>query len=294
MAYTSTDLIDAAKSLASIPSSQNLFTVTEFMRFANRSLSLKLSPLLKRVREEYHVTYKDYTISSTQTEYRIPKYAAGDALRDVKIIDSAGNEESLPRLEPEFITGEERGFYLESNKVVLAWTPSDNEGTLRLKYTRRPGKIVATTACGLITDITGNNVTVATVPATFTTGVEVDLIQAGPGFDWLATDTALVGVSGNTLTFSSVPSDLTIGDYVALAGESPVIQLPIELHPLLEQHVAIQCLRAQGKKSDAKDMEDDYKEAERDVLTLLTPRVVGEPKKIVGNNGLLGHFRRGF
>jgi hypothetical protein len=293
MAYTSSDLIDAVKSLASIPSSQNLFATADFLRFANRSLSLVLSPMLKSVREEYHVVDYDYNIAADQTSYRIPRFAAGDALRDVKIIDSAGNEESLSRAEPEQITGEERSFFVKGNSIVLAWTPSGSEGTLRLSYTRRPGKLVATSATAVVTSISGTNVTVSSVPSTFTTAVQVDMIEANPGFDWLATDTAIAGVSGTTLTFASVPTDLAIGDYIALAGESPVIQLPLEMHALLEQHVAIQCMRAQDKKSAAKDMQEDFDVMEQRVLTLLTPRVVGEPKKIVTSASLLSHFSRG-
>lgn len=293
MAYTATELIDAVKSLASIPSSQNLFSTADFLRFANRTLSLKLSPLLKSVREEYHVVRKDYTVAADQTDYRIPRFAVADALRDVKLIDSSGNEESLARLEPEFITGEERGFFLEGNRVVLAWTPDGSEGTLRLTYERRAGRLVAATACAQVTSIAGNNVTVSLVPSTFATGVEVDMIEANPGFDWLATDKELTGVSGTTLTFASVPSGLAEGDWIALAGESPVIQMPLELHPLLEQHVAIQCLQAQDKKAAAKEMKDDLKDMEQDALKVLTPRVTGEPKKIKSAS-LLNHFRRGY
>ncbi len=291
MAYTSADLIEAVKSLASIPSSQNLFSPTDFLRFANRALSLKLTPLLQSAREEYHVVAKDFTITEGKTAYRIPSHAAGAKLRDVKIVKD-GVEESLNRLEPEFITTEERGFYLKGNQVVLAWSPKGSEGTLRLSYFRRPGALVQVTSCAVVTsvDTANNQITVASVPSTFAVGIEVDIIEAKPGFDWLVTDSALVGISGSVLTFSSLPDDISEGDYVALSGESPVIQLPLELHPLLEQAVAIQCLDAQNKNS--KKMSDDYKEMQQDVLKVLTPRIDGEPKKIVNPTSLLNSSRR--
>lgn len=299
MAYTTTDLISAVKSLASIPTSQSLFSTSDFLRFANRALSMKLVPLLQSVREEYYVTEKDYAVTAAQASYRIPSRAVGAKLRDVKIIDG-DYEYSLPRLDPEGVTSStqgQRGFYLKANHVVLVPTPTTTDGTyLRLSYTRRPGTLVATTDCAQITSIdTGNNqVVVSSVPSTFTTSVEVDLIEGKPGFDWLATDKAITGVSGTTISFASLPTGLAEGDWLALAGKSPVMQIPLELHPILEQAVAVTCLSAQGKRSDAKAMDDELSVLMKDALNVLTPRIDGEPKKIVGRATLLNHFRRGF
>lgn len=293
-AYTTSDLVEAVKAIASIPSSQNLFATADFLRFANRAMHKKLIPLVLSTREEYWVKTYDLAITANQAEYAIPQRAIGSKLRDVVLVEGT-SETSLPRLEPENIYSTESGrlgFYLEGTNVVLNPTPDATQDTLRLKHFRRPNKLVATTACGLIESINTslNQVTITSTPTTFANGLLVDFVVGNQGSDWRAIDQAITGVSGTTITFASLPSGLAAGDYVCIAGESCVPQLPFELLPILEDEVARMCRQAQGKKDDAADKE--LEEDKREALKMLTPRVDGEPKKIVGTATLLNHFRR--
>lgn len=294
--YTTTDLIASIKANASIPTSQNLFQAADFLRFANHEMQINLVPLVMSAREEYFVADYNHSVTANQSSYQIPTRAIGGKLRDVQFI-SGTDISSLPRLEPELISSTvngREGFYLQANNVVLSPTPTVTDGTLRLKHFRRPGTLVATSACGQITDIDSgtNSVTISSTPSTFTTGVEVDFIRNKPGFDSLAIDQAISGVSGTTISFSSLPSDLAVGDWIALATESPIPQLPVELHPVLAQAVAVKCILAQGKKAEAEQMR--LKEMKEAALLLLTPRIDGEPRKITNQYGLLNHFRRGW
>jgi hypothetical protein len=296
MAYTTTDLIAAVKSIASIPSSQNLFTTADFLRFANRAMRKKIIPLVMSTREEYWVASTDYAITADQANYAIPARAIGGKLRDIQWVDGSAME-SLPRLEPENVSSTDigrEGFYLEANNVVLSPTPSETDGTLRVKHFRRPNELVATTACAAIESINTatNQVVVSSVPSTFTNGLEVDFVKSEPGYEWHAIDQVITGISGTTITFASLPSNLAEGDYVCVAGQSPVPQIPEDLIPILEDEVAEMCMKAQGKNTKAfrEELEMDKQES----LKMLTPRVDGEPKKIVGSKTLLNRFRRGF
>ncbi|CAB4200018.1 hypothetical protein UFOVP1351_20 [uncultured Caudovirales phage] len=295
MAYTTTDLITAVKAIASIPSSQNLFTTADFLRFANRAMHKKLIPLVLGTREEYWVQSYDHSITADRASYVIPSRAIGGKLRDVLWV-SGNTETSLPRLEPENIYSTESGrlgFYLEGSKVMLSPTPTTTADTLRLKHFRRPNTLVAASSCGLIEsiDTNANTVTLTSTPETFTNGVLIDFVQGGDGHDWRAIDQEITGVSGTTINFVSLPSDLEVGDYVCIAGESCIPQIPLELLPILEDEVAKMCRHAQGKK-DA-DADKELEEDKREILKTLTPRVDGEPKKIIGHATLLNHFRRG-
>lgn len=294
-AYTTSDLITAVKSIASIPTNQSLFQTADFLRFANRAMRKKIIPLVMSTREEYWVAAYDYSLTADQASYAIPPRAVGGKLRDVLFVDGS-DETSLPRLEPENVYSTDAGrlgFYLEGNAVVINPTPNVTSGTLRLKHFRRPNSLVATTACGYVESINSgaNQVTISTTPSTFGTGVVVDFIKGTPGHEWRATDTSITGVSGTTISFASLPTGLAVGDYICLAGESCIPQIPVELLPILEDEIAKMCRQAQGKRD--KDMDAELEADKQEILKTLTPRVDGEPKKIVGRATLLNHFRRG-
>lgn len=293
MAYTTTDLIAAIKRKASIPTNQSLFSTSDFLEFAWEEMLTDLIPCIMSAREEYFVADYDYSITADQAAYAIPPRAIGDALRDVKVVD--GTEQwSLPRLEPEQVgdtaSGQE-GFFLRANDVVLVPTPTISQYTLRLSHHRRPGKPVATTSAAQITSVGATSVVVSSVPSTWTTGTLVDFIKAKPGFQCLGIDQAITGVSGTTVNFTAVPSGVAVGDWLALATESPIIQIPVELHPVLAQMVANRCQIAQGKPAKV-DREELMKMRDA-ALGLLTPRVAGEPRKIKAPQSLLNTIRRG-
>lgn len=295
MAYTTADLIEAVKSIASIPTSQNLFQTADFLRFANHEMQIQLVPLVMSTREEYFVADHDVAVTANKATYTIPSRAIGGKLRDIQFIDG-DTIESLPRLNPDDVTSTKygrSGFYLQGSSVVLSPSPQ-RETTLRLKHFRRPNRLVDVTATGKIVSIDrpNNQITVGSAPSTFGTNVLVDFIKGEPSFECVSIDAPITGVSGTTLTFASIPADLAVGDHVALAGESPIPQIPIELHPMLAQMVAVKCLLAQ--KHSAKSEIEKLAEMKQSALLMLSPRVDGEPQKITNRSGLLGRIRRGW
>lgn len=297
MAYTTADLIADVKAGASIPTSQNLFTNADFLRLANKEMELGIVPMILGTREEFFVTHQDYSIQADKAEYAIPKRAIGEKLRDVQVVNGT-NLVSMPRLEPEFIGASDagrEGFYLRGGRVVLQPIPKTTAHTLRLSYFKRPGRLVEVSACGRVQSIdTGlNQVTLTGAPpSTFNNNVKVDFVKSEPGFENSGIDYPISAISGSVLTFASLPADLEVGDYVCLAGESPIPQIPVELHTLLAQMVIVRCLQAQGR--DAKTEQDKLDRMIQAALILLTPRVDGEPRKITAPNTLLNYFRRGW
>src|SRR5690606_8653031 len=95
----------------------------------------------------------------------------------------------------------------------------------------------------------------------------------------LGIDQTITGISGTTIEFSSLPDELAVGDYVCLAGESPVPQIPVEFHALLAQEVVVKVLEALGKST--KDAKDDLKTLKENLPNLITPRVQGESRRVV-------------
>ena len=120
----------------------------------------------------------------------------------------------------------------------------------------------------------------------------LDLVQANPHFDTLAIDQVITSVTTTAIIFSStLPTRLAVGDWVSLQGQSPVIQLPLELHPLLAQRVANQCLKNSPHSEAYKNGLNEVLALEKQAMHLLTPRIEKEGKKIVNRSGML---RRGF
>jgi hypothetical protein len=240
-----------------------------------------------KLREEFAVYDYDFTLTDGTASYTIPARAIGSKLKDVYLADGDGWV-ALPRIEPEEglgITGAggPSAYYLKGNSVVFVPEPGAED--VRFSYFRRPNKLVEPDDCGLITAInTGTGVvTVSSVPSDFTTSVRYDLVQANPQFETLAMDKTATAVGASSLTFATLPTGLAVGDYVCTAGESPVPQIPVELHPLLAQRTAVKALEALGdsKVSVAKALCD---ESLRQAQTLLSPRVEERSRFIVNRN----------
>lgn len=281
------ELITSISVKGSFPD-DNFFSTPQFLSILNDQMQVDIIPLLLRLNEEYFEERKDFTITEGST-YRIPRRAIGAQLRDVQVYDSNGNYQNLARLYEEDRASDLSGYYIKRNVIEL--TDDFTTGTLRLCYFAAPNTLVATTACAQITaiDTTLNQVTVSSVPSTFANGTSIDFIQNNNPFDVLTMDAAISNISGTTLTFSDLPDDLDEGDWIALATQSPVPNVPVELHPVLVQSALCVCLAS--KKDSAVDRETKKLEKMIDVaVNMLDPRVKSNDSKIV-SSGLLSHFR---
>lgn len=276
-----------------VPTATETFSTSDFLALATEELQTYVMALLMSCDEEYGVQDYDVSIVSGTAAYTVPPRASGERLRNVLILV---NDEylPLPRLEPERVhmqgtTGSVEAFYVEDNEIVLVPTPGAS-GTLRLKYYRQPSKLVATSDCAVVSSINGARTvvtTTGTIPATFTSGVSLDAVDNNPGFRCLTIDAATTGtVSGTTITFSSaLPSSVTAGDYICLAGESPIPQVPVVLHPLLAQRTALRATEAMGLLSKVPAMESTCERMRKEAITLLTPKVKGAARYLINYNG---------
>lgn len=290
--YTSDFLVQSARRQGLIPIAGKLST-SDILGFVDDALQDYIVPLLLSGRESFLVCSEDTTLVAGQLTYPLPIRAVSEAVQQILLIDGAGNQVALPYVEPAAVqpvglTGwAPYGFTFVDNSVFL---PGGFTGytTLRVNYFRRPNRVVQVSEAAEITAVnkaTGA-LTVAgpTVPAAFGSAFTADVIQGTPGFRWRTVDqaAAVVGLVV-TLPVAAVQS-VAVGDFVALAGESPIPQCPATLHPLLAKRVACMCLEALGDQrlgSSTKAMEL----MEQRVLPTLTPRAQGAPRVIVNQYG---------
>lgn len=297
--FTTTDLIASIKSRAMIPTSQSTYQAVDFLRFATEEIQVGLLPILLGIREEFYVTEYDQSVVKDQELYPIPERAIGRALRDLLFssaspIGPRSDLQSLPRLEPDLLplqrgsgrSSKDYMAFLRGDKVGLSPAPSVTRGTLRMMYHRRPSGLVEVAAASKIVSIdSATSVTVASVPSTIDASSVVDIVCATGGFRSKGDDLTLASVTAPTITFSSnLPSDLAVGDYISLSGSSPIPQIPLEMQPVLAQRVAVKCLEGLGDVNGVQVAQAKLNEMEKAALTLLTPRIRGEAKKIYAVN----------
>jgi len=295
--WTSDDLVTGIRRRAHLDTANGDWTTTTLLAMADQEIVELFIPRLAAVREDYLVDYADFTITANQQAYRIPIRALNGVLRDVTVIDTSNYGRSLPLIpleEVDYYNGlvgsssvDVRGFALQGNTLLLLPSPSATGGTLRMRYLRRPGLLVATSSAQAITAINGARTQLTFASNSFGGTSTLDIIQAKPGFDTLGKDLVPSGSSGTTVTFSSaVSSDVAVGDYVVTQYYSPVPQLPAELHPLLEQAVAMRVAEILGDETLAAQT-SRFQDSLEHVIDAMTPRVQGEARVVVNRNSFL-------
>lgn len=296
--YTTTALLNSIKTRAMVPTSQQTFGDPDILALATEELKLGVVPFMMKNRSEYFVTYSDTPIVSGTSTYSIPTRAIGGKIKGASLVDSAGNILPFPLIDkadlPFFNNSNGGGrfsFYFEGNDVVLVPTPTSTPNlSIRFSYYSRPGDLVQTTSAAQITSINSgaNQVTVSSLPTSITTSTSVDFIKGRPGFELRGMDRTISLIASTTLTFStSLPSSLAVNDWIALSEQSPIPQIPTELHPMLAQRTAIKILESLGDDQGLKLAQGKLQEMEQNALHLISPRSDANPKKLINRYSTL-------
>ena len=310
--YIVDSLIPTLKLLPLMPSVQALFTEDNLVTIMNFEMSSKILPLIDNQAEEYFITRDDIIYSQSVRIYPLPTRATADKLRSVSFVDSNFNEIRIPRLRPEDIMSNVNatglainpalwGFYLQGDNVILylgSYTGSSQAYKfLRLRFVRMPSTLVMSSACGEITAVSGNIITVDAVPGTFTTSATYDIVSNSPQmFVSKGDDLTVTSIVANVITFTSIPINThsavqgpQIGDWVCLAMQSPIPQIPFKPgFELLLQLSAAKCLEIHGDTqgfniamSQAADMKNYF-------ISVVTPRVDGNVIRLTTPGSLYG------
>lgn len=308
--WTTTDLLADVRRLAMLPSTATLGTTnSDLLAYADQEMASRLVPMILSVNEEFYVQTVDIPLVAGQSAYRMPNRNAGARLREVQYAQGAVLT-NLTRLEPEMLdrftttpVGTPMGFYMDAGALNVVPTPSTG-GFLRMRYYVRPGRLTATaTDYATIATITSYTVSssggaqlAGTFSGSLTTAATLDVIAFRPPFEYLAVDAAQFTfaapnftILGNGQTATVLPN-IAVGDYLCHSDLSPVIQLPVELQPLLTQRVVCSVFEALNYTDRLKAAEDRYARMEEMALKLITPRIDGASKKMRGVLSTLPNF----
>lgn len=286
--YTTVGLIANCKRRASLPSGTGL-TDNDFLQVLSEQLRNYIPAFLKGIREEFIIA--QLSIAVTSATVPIPERACGAALRTIAWTQSDGSLRNLARVEPERRneygqTGSEpRGYMFQGNNVILL--PAVTSGTLVVSYQQRPGQLVLPTSCAVVTSIDdAYTLSFDSLPADFTDARVYDMLDPRPNFKLLGMDIAVNGIAGNQVTFTgTIPTGVFEGCYLCLAQETPIPQVPPEVHDLLAQAAAWEIATSTGStRKDA--IRDALKELRAQVTMLMSPRSDGSARVVVSRSRL--------
>lgn len=262
----------------------------DLIEYLDAELQARIVPLLLDAGGDFLVNSTDQTISSGTTSYRIPSRAIGSRVREVARVDTNGDITVLRRVPLEEASSGVGDYYIQGSNIILNSDPGSTSDVLRVFFHMRPGALVATSAVAVVSSInTGTKTitTTSTIPSAFSTSVLYDFVKATPSYETLAFDKVASVASGTTLTYTAtLPTGLAAGDYVCIAQQAPVAQVPPELHPALAQRGVIKVLEAQGRTEQLENARAQLSEMEKSALMLISPRVDSSPMKIVSHSPL--------
>jgi hypothetical protein len=288
MDFTSTGLIAQIKRRALIPTSQNLFTDSDLIAMLNEELQNRVIPYILAVREDYFLTYNEYTQNGSTTEIDIPKNAIGNKINQVNIYTASSDDSffaSVPRLTVSQINDYYGGYYIQGSKIKI-FPQAITSGQLRIYYYRRPSEIVATSRTAIISTVNTNTSIVCStnLPSNITTGSNIDIVSNEQPWDTITERTA--GTVLNATLDLTDTTDIETGFYVASRGESPFAQIPQDTIPLLIQAVVVRMMEYMGDNNGFQSAVLTYAQMESDNRNLITPRVDAQPKKISAHRRL--------
>jgi len=306
MTITADRFLRGVKRRNSIAESNTLLDDDDLLELADDIVRGYIVPILISVRGEYMVATLEESTVVDQAEYNFPDRAAGESLRDLKLVIDEGDVRDLGKIP----LGEEHlyrtsaaqthSYYVKNDQIILV-PPPTAVWTVEIWHEQAPSRLVLLEDAATVVSVAGAVVTVNAVPAGIVAATEIDFIRGKAGHRIMAMDKAVLSVTDTTITFASssvVPTTLVAGDYISVAGTSPVLQIPDTLHPLLETYVSKRSVHSLGDFEAKKELSDDEKTEVRNALLVIEPRNRGAPQKFVNRGGLLkgrgGRGRRGY
>lgn len=288
--YDTNSFVTAVKRVAHVPVGNSTFTATDILAIGDTEMRTRVAPKIASCRENYWLTTSEQTVDEDLNNYPLPSKALGSAIVDV-MVRSGTNLIHLSRVEAsdlystQYTTRPAYCYYIED--ATLHLIPNNVSGTVVMWYYRIPSQLTAIENCAQIDSIAGNIVTVNSVPSTFATSPEMDIVSQQPGFNVLKKDSSPTGISGSDITFDELPETVAVGDYVCLSGQSCVVQCPLEWIECLVQATAVKIYEIQGYDKKHESASKTLEEMERQAMSLVSPRTIESSKIISGGGSLL-------
>lgn len=194
---------------------------------------------------------------------------------------------------------------INTNGIVAATNGTPSTATVTLQFLTIQGSqsVETSNSAGFLIPTNTQIINFDQVPSTYQDPITfqteslyvnntlVDFLQTNPGHRTYAIDVLIPpnGISGTSINFisSSVPQTVTVGDYICLANECIIPQIPPDLHQQLAQRAATMIMAAMGDQAGQQASMVKVQEMEKKSISLLDARVEGSPLKIAPKKSLL-------
>lgn len=288
--YTTTGFLASVKRRVMLATQTETFDNADILAIATEELQSYVFPFLMSVREEYAVAITDVAFTSATAYYELPELAAGDKVRDVLLLRD-DKYWQLDRIEPERIQDHAAtatypyGFSFQGTKIQLIPAPSAS-GTVRIKYFHRPGWLIPLTSAAAITSVSGTTVGLAANLPNSAQGSRISVVSGRAPYYTVASGTIATNTSptSKVLSVNVQTAGAEVGDYLCYVGESPIPQVPTELHPLLVARTIYAIYVAQGDGRAGEALQN-CELLKKNLLTVLTPRSEGNARYIINRHG---------
>jgi hypothetical protein len=314
---TTADLVASIRRRCFMKPADPDFSTVDLIGMLNEQVGSYLYDLMRPYAQNYAVQTSDQPLISGQQTYAIPDRAVNGTLEAMGIVDPTGRSPGyrLQLLDLQDSVLMQRvassvvpvAYSLESN-VVRVWpTPgaaTAAQNTLRIQYMQRASELVDVAAVcvttGALSNVTPTSyrVLVGAVPATFTAGARVELVDASPGYSTFAPSGVISATGGGFVDVTGVapvaPQTVTAGDYLCLFDQAPVLtNVPLEFQECLLQWVALKCLEGKGDQAGMDRLGATLRVSEANIRRQLTQRNTGARRFLSAWAGFAGTPVRG-
>jgi hypothetical protein len=308
---TTNAMLKSIKRRAMVPDNQNTFSDQDFIDLMNEEMMIGLVPSVLQMKEEYFLFKKISPLIANKSNYPVPERALANKLREVCYRDTAdkstGNEYEMTQISiDDRYTGLSNGtgssdymgfrrFYMMGSDLVLHPNVGPSVyGSIAFYFYLRPNTLVKESLVASITNIdtvTGD-ITLSSIPTGYSSNQTVDFVKAKSPHNILDIEITINSLNSSTKVINvdptAIPKDLEIGDYVPLAGQSCIPNIPTELHMVLAQRVAQRVLEALGDTEGLTNATAKVMEMENKLSTMMENRVEGAPRKVVNRALMTG------
>ena len=288
--YTTTGFLASVKRRVMLATQTETFDDADILAIATEELQSYVFPFLMSVREEYAVASVDIAFTSATAFYELPELAAGDKARDI-LIQRDDKYWQLDRIEPERIQdhpatdNQPYGFAFIGSKIQLIPAPQTS-GVVRIKYLHRPGWLIPIASAAAITSVSGTTVGLSANLPNSALNSRISVVSGRSPYYTIGSGTIATNTSptSKVLSFDAQVAGAEVGDYLCYIGESPIPQVPVELHPLLVARTVYAMYVAQGD-GRAAEAKENCDRLQRSLLTVLTPRSEGNARYVINRHG---------
>lgn len=282
-AVTSDALLARVKRAAMMPTADGRLTDAEILTALDDVIDTQLGRAVYDADDGRWVeTAADVAVTAGRSDYRLPERAWADGIRQVMLVDpTTGTEIPLDYVDlADAYELRNAGVWaapaytLVADAIRLLPTPADSAYSLRVAYLRQPSRLVAVSACALVSTVSSSTIGAAAALPSSMSGTEVVDVVRGTNGRVLETDVTVTASTPNLTRGAgawgtSGIGAIVAGDYVCLAGETCVVPVPrVAIAYLVElgaRQVCIDLGDAEGARDRAATAEEARKDMEQGI-----------------------------